>query len=136
LEVERRRGSGAAASPAADATTIPTPQSSIPIASIVRPQKVPILVTTPDGGAALVTGASAGAGATDMTSTLTTTRPWASFGRWLAERRRESREKRDRRRIHDETYAQLARMSDRDLGDIGVSRLRIGDVARETAERR
>jgi uncharacterized protein YjiS (DUF1127 family) len=35
------------------------------------------------------------------------------------------------RRKYERTYSELARMSDRDLADIGISRLSIRDVARE-----
>lgn len=68
-----------------------------------------------------------------MASTVTTTGLQATFGLWLAELRRNLREERGGRRIYNETYAQLAEMSDRDLADIGVSRLQISDIARDAA---
>ena len=38
-----------------------------------------------------------------------------------------------RRRTYNAVYSDLAKLSDRDLADIGVSRLQIGDIARDAA---
>lgn len=44
-----------------------------------------------------------------------------------------SRDARGRRREYNRVYGELARMTDRDLTDIGISRGSIGDIAFEAA---
>jgi uncharacterized protein YjiS (DUF1127 family) len=39
------------------------------------------------------------------------------------------------RAVYSETFEELSALSDRDLADLGISRLSIGDVAREAARR-
>jgi uncharacterized protein YjiS (DUF1127 family) len=56
-----------------------------------------------------------------------------AFGAWLRSARRDLVEERQRRRLYNETYSQLAALSDRDLWDIGLSRLQITDIARDAA---
>lgn len=41
----------------------------------------------------------------------------------------------ERSRVYRETYEELATLTDRELSDIGVSRLMLRDLARETAAR-
>ena len=60
----------------------------------------------------------------------------SDFGDWLRSAWSEFREDLERRRVYNETYAQLNALSDRDLSDIGVSRLQIGDIARDAVHRR
>lgn len=43
------------------------------------------------------------------------------------------REERARRRTYARVYCELARMTDRDLADIGIARASIGDVAHDAA---
>jgi len=57
----------------------------------------------------------------------------ATLGTWFHTFRSDFAEQRQRRRIYSQTYRELAEMSDRDLQDIGISRLRIEEVAREAA---
>lgn len=40
---------------------------------------------------------------------------------------------RQRRALYNRTLGELRAMTDRDLADIGISRLQIGDIAREAA---
>ena len=39
----------------------------------------------------------------------------------------------DRRRVYNQTVAELNHLSDRDLADLGLARANIGDIAREAA---
>ena len=39
------------------------------------------------------------------------------------------------RAVYNQTFEELSALSDRDLADLGISRLSIGDVAREAARR-
>lgn len=57
----------------------------------------------------------------------------ATVGTWIENTRRALGEDLQRQRLYRKTYAELASLSDRDLQDIGVSRLQIGDIAREAA---
>jgi uncharacterized protein YjiS (DUF1127 family) len=57
----------------------------------------------------------------------------AAFGNWLQNLRREVEDERQRRRIYAATFQELASLSDRDLTDIGISRLQIGDIAQDAA---
>lgn len=67
-------------------------------------------------------------------ATITNTRSLgAGFGTWVRDFRRDLRTEFERRRVFNETYEQLNQLSDRDLEDIGVSRLQIGDIARDAA---
>ncbi len=54
---------------------------------------------------------------------------------WIAELLDAARQRRERNRIYSETLAELASMSDRELEDVGLSRLMIRDVARDAARR-
>ena len=70
-------------------------------------------------------------------ATMDTTRGrTADLGAWLRSAWSEFRDDLERRRVYNDTYAQLNGLSDRDLSDIGVSRLQIGDIARDAAHRR
>jgi uncharacterized protein YjiS (DUF1127 family) len=66
----------------------------------------------------------------ETTGSLTTT-----LGGWLRHLRSELREEQRRRRVYADTRSQLAMLSDRDLLDIGISRLEIADIARDAAYR-
>lgn len=59
----------------------------------------------------------------------------ASIGTWIASVRRAIADDLARRRIYRRTLAELEELSERDLQDIGISRMQIGDVAREAAYR-
>jgi uncharacterized protein YjiS (DUF1127 family) len=45
------------------------------------------------------------------------------------------REARKARAVYNQTFEQLSALSDRDLADLGIARISIGDVAREAARR-
>ena len=67
-------------------------------------------------------------------ATIDTTRGrTADLGARLRGAWSEIREDLERRRVYNETFAQLNALSDRDLLDIGLSRLQIPDLAREAA---
>ena len=71
-----------------------------------------------------------------MATIRTTAHPAAGLGTWINDLRHELGKDLQRRRVYNQTYEQLAGLSDRDLADIGVSRLQIADIAREAADRR
>lgn len=56
-----------------------------------------------------------------------------TLGNWRRSIGRALEEERQRRRVFNETYAELSTLSDRELADIGLTRLEIGDVAREAS---
>ena len=57
----------------------------------------------------------------------------ATFGTWIRNARRTLTEELERQRVYRTTLAELDSLSDRDLRDLGISRLQIGDIAREAA---
>ena len=57
----------------------------------------------------------------------------ATLGARIRDARHALREEQRRRRLYTRTQAELASLSDRDLADIGISRLQIRDIAREAA---
>jgi uncharacterized protein YjiS (DUF1127 family) len=57
----------------------------------------------------------------------------ANLGTWIRNAGRDLNEEMQRRRVYRKTFAELDGLSDRDLGDIGVSRTQIGDIARDAA---
>jgi uncharacterized protein YjiS (DUF1127 family) len=57
----------------------------------------------------------------------------ATLGNWTDSFGREFRTEIAKRRVYRKTLAELDGLGDRDLSDIGVSRLQIADIAREAA---
>ena len=57
----------------------------------------------------------------------------ATIATWIGNARRELNEELERRRLYRKTYSELDGLSDRDLRDIGISRLQIDDIARDAA---
>jgi uncharacterized protein YjiS (DUF1127 family) len=57
----------------------------------------------------------------------------AGLGAWIRKARQEYRIEMQRRRLYRETHAELDGLSDRDLQDIGISRMQIPAIAREAA---
>jgi uncharacterized protein YjiS (DUF1127 family) len=57
----------------------------------------------------------------------------ATLGHWIGNLRREFRNDAGRRQLYRKTVNELDGLSDRDLRDIGISRLQIHDIARDAA---
>jgi uncharacterized protein YjiS (DUF1127 family) len=57
----------------------------------------------------------------------------ATIGNWAGRFSGELREEAARRRLYSRTFRELDGLNDRDLRDIGVSRLQIAEIAHEAA---
>ncbi len=68
-----------------------------------------------------------------MATIETNARPTAPLGAWFQGLRRNAAADIRRRRIYNQTHAQLSALTDRELADIGISRIQIADVARDAA---
>ncbi len=68
-----------------------------------------------------------------MATIETNARPTASIGAWFQGLRRDLSTEMKRRRVYSQTHEQLMTLTDRELADIGISRLQIADIARDAA---
>ena len=55
------------------------------------------------------------------------------FGEWLRQVTEAARDTLERRRVYRRTVSELSALSNRDLGDLGISRSMIRGLAKETA---